>query len=444
MFEIAAVTNRIQCLEPFEERLRKLRDAGLSAVILREKDLPDDAFLALARKAAAIFEGSGTRLVINGRTGAAEAAGIRDVQLSLAAFEKLCGEDPARPGSRSGSSFDPRFDSVGVSCHSLDDALKALRLGASYIILGNVFETGCKPGLPAKGLKLLEEVSRAVSIPVLAIGGIKKENVAAVKAAGAAGACVMGDFMTAVSPEELCAGLRDALRGNIPGNGGAPSGRAGTGFDKRRLALYGITDRRYFCGITMAEAVEKAISGGMTMLQLREKDLPADEFLKEALEIKKICERRGIPLIINDDLGVALKCGADGIHVGADDMSVSEIRMIAPPGFIIGATCKTVEQARKAEAEGADYMGVGAVFPSPTKQNAIRITPEELRAITSSVSIPAVAVGGVDIDNAELLRGSGISGCAVVSALFGAPDPEAAAAALRKKITEVVNVDRRY
>lgn len=405
MFEIIAVTNRIQCREPFAERLARLRNAGVSAVVLREKDLPDAEYLELARKAAGILEGSAARLIIHGHADIAKALNIKSVQLPL---------DGLAEASRETLGY---FSGIGASCHSLEDALRAERLGATYIVLGNIFETSCKPGLPGKGTGLLKEVCTAVSVPVYAIGGVKKENLAAVRAAGAAGACIMGDFMTASRPELLC-------------------------FDKRRLALYGITDRRYFETVPMAGAVEKAIRGGMTMLQLREKSLPEDELLREAVEIKKICGKYNVPLIINDDPEVALRCGADGVHVGAEDMSVAEIRKAAPQDFIIGATCKTVSQAKKAEAEGADYIGVGAVFPSPTKTDAIRVTPEQLFEIASAVDIPAVAVGGIDADNIDGLKGTGISGVAVISALFGAPDVEAAAALLREKSAEITCAGR--
>ena len=169
------------------------------------------------------------------------------------------------------------------------------------------------------------------------------------------------------------------------------------------------------------------------MLQLREKNISEDDYIKKALLVKKICRKFKVPLIINDNPIVALKSGADGVHVGTDDASVEEIRKLAGSNFIIGATAKTVEQAQSAEAAGADYLGVGAVFPSPTKKNALRITKEKLAEICSSTSLPAAAIGGITLDNMSELYGGGMCGFAVVSAIFSAPDPRKAAEELKQK-----------
>ncbi len=201
--------------------------------------------------------------------------------------------------------------------------------------------------------------------------------------------------------------------------------------DKKNLLLYAVTDRNCLRGIGLEEAVEQAIVGGVGVVQLREKCIGKDELFNEAKNLLKICHKHNVPLIINDDYEVALKCGADGVHVGIEDAPVSEIRHIAGDDFIIGATAKTVEQAKYAERSGADYLGVGAVFPSPTKTNAIRITPEELKAICNSVNIPAVAIGGISAANVNEIKGCGHSGIAVVSAVFGADDIKNAANELR-------------
>ena len=202
-------------------------------------------------------------------------------------------------------------------------------------------------------------------------------------------------------------------------------------FDREMLRLYAVTDRAWVGRQTLSEQIEDALRGGVTLVQLREKNLAKEEFVVEAKAVLALCRQYGVPLIINDRLDVALESGADGVHVGIEDAPVSEIRRQAGPDFIIGATAKTVAQARAAQSAGADYLGVGAVFPSPTKRNAIRITAEALREICSSVSIPAVAIGGITLENASSLRGCGADGIAVVSALFGAPDIARAAAALR-------------
>lgn len=209
-------------------------------------------------------------------------------------------------------------------------------------------------------------------------------------------------------------------------------------FRKDMLLLYAVTDRAWVGRQTLLEQIEDALKGGVTMVQLREKQLDDSSFIREAVEVKALCHEYGVPLIINDNVEVARKSEADGVHVGIEDTPVAEIRRSVPADFIIGATCKTVEQALKAEAAGADYMGVGAVFPSPTKTHAIRITSERLREICAAVSIPAVAIGGINRDNILEIRGSRASGVAVVSAIFGAKDIEKAAAELRDQARIVV------
>lgn len=209
-------------------------------------------------------------------------------------------------------------------------------------------------------------------------------------------------------------------------------------FSGDQLLLYAVTDRAWVGRQTLCQQIEAALEGGATLVQLREKDLDADAFLREAVEVRALCHRHGVPLIVNDNVDVALRSGADGVHVGIEDAPVAEIRRRAGADFIIGATAKTVEQARRAQQAGADYLGVGAVFPSPTKRNAIRITSAQLREICVSVSIPAVAIGGISLENARELRGCGARGIAVVSAIFAAQDVKAAAQALRRAAIEVV------
>ncbi len=202
-------------------------------------------------------------------------------------------------------------------------------------------------------------------------------------------------------------------------------------FQREMLLLYAITDRAWVGRQTLYEQIEEALQGGATIVQLREKDMDAADFTAEAVEVKALCRRYRVPLIINDNVDVALQSGADGVHVGIEDTPVAQLRQMVPKDFIIGATAKTVEQARAAERAGADYLGVGAVFPSPTKKNAIRITREQLKEICGSVSIPAVAIGGISMENAAALQGGGMAGIAVVSAIFAAPDIRQAAADLR-------------
>ena len=207
---------------------------------------------------------------------------------------------------------------------------------------------------------------------------------------------------------------------------------------KDDLLLYAITDSSSLDKKVFFEKIEEALQGGVTILQLREKELDEDSFTDEAIEVKAICRKYGVPLIINDNVNVALKSGADGVHVGIEDMPIDEIRRKTPDSFIIGATCKTVEQAQSAERLGADYMGVGAVFPSPTKKNAVRITREQLKEICSSVSIPAVAIGGITLENVGELQDGGMSGIAVVSAVFSADDIQKAASLLKEKAKSLI------
>lgn len=210
--------------------------------------------------------------------------------------------------------------------------------------------------------------------------------------------------------------------------------------DKRTMLLYAVTDRAWVGGGTLAGQVETALQNGVTCLQLREKELDEAAFLREAVELRALCTRYGVPLIINDNVKIALACGADGIHVGQNDLPVSEVRRLVGDGKIIGASAHTVAEAQRAEAEGADYLGVGAVFGSATKKDAGKLAPETLRAICRAVNIPVVAIGGVSAENALQLAGSGVDGIAVVSALFAAPDIAAAAVRLRRLAEQIAEM----
>lgn len=191
-------------------------------------------------------------------------------------------------------------------------------------------------------------------------------------------------------------------------------------FNPKMLKIYAITDRECLKGRDIFEQVEQAILGGATMIQLREKNADSREIVETARKMTKLCHRYFVPLIVNDDYKIALESGADGVHVGADDGDPAEIRRLAGKSFIIGVTAKTMEQAKKAQSDGADYIGTGAVFPSSTKTDAVRITPDKLREICSAVDIPAVAIGGITAENVWQLRGCGNRGIAVVSGIFGA------------------------
>ena len=202
-------------------------------------------------------------------------------------------------------------------------------------------------------------------------------------------------------------------------------------FDKHSLRLYAVTDRAWVGRQTLCQQVEAALQGGVTCVQLREKHLDRDAFLAEARQICALCRRYGVPFIVNDDLDVALACGADGIHVGQDDMPAAEVRRRAGRRLIVGVSAHTPEEARLAETAGADYLGAGAVFGSATKTDASLLTPAGLQAVCAAVHIPVVAIGGVNAGNILQLQGSGAAGAAVVSAIFGAPDITAACRDLR-------------
>lgn len=206
-------------------------------------------------------------------------------------------------------------------------------------------------------------------------------------------------------------------------------------FCREHLTLYAVTDRACLGARPLADAVEVAIRGGVTMVQLREKSLEVTDrrlFLSEAEELARICRKYGVPFIVNDDVEVALESRADGVHLGQDDTDAREARRILGNDAVIGVTARSVDEAVAAETAGADYIGVGAVFGTATKMNTRHIGVEGLRAITSAVHTPAVAIGGVNISNIDKLKDSGASGVAVVSAIFGAPDIESACRELRR------------
>lgn len=209
-------------------------------------------------------------------------------------------------------------------------------------------------------------------------------------------------------------------------------------FHKEMLLLYAVTDQAWVGKKSLYQQIEEAICGGVTMVQLREKNMTEESFIEEAMQIRELCHAHQIPLIINDHVDIALKSGADGVHVGIEDAPVEEIRRKVGKDFIIGATAKNVEQAIAAQQAGADYLGVGAVFPSSTKKNAIRITKEQLKEITSSVSIPTVAIGGITLENMKQLSGGGMDGIAVVSAIFGAEDIRNTTEKLKRKIIDMI------
>ena len=211
-------------------------------------------------------------------------------------------------------------------------------------------------------------------------------------------------------------------------------------FMKSYLKLYAVADRTWLKGQTLAFQIEEALKGGVTIVQLREKGLSTKAFVQEALAIKAITTRYNVPLIINDNVEVALLSDADGVHLGLDDMSVSKARTLLGPDKIIGASARTIERALEAESEGATYLGVGAIFGTTTKQDAKTITLDLLHSICLATAIPVVAIGGINEANLLQLKGLGISGVAVISSLFAKTDIYVAAQALSKLSQEVIQI----
>lgn len=200
---------------------------------------------------------------------------------------------------------------------------------------------------------------------------------------------------------------------------------------KKAMLLYAVTDRAWTGRQTLMEQVACALEGGATCVQLREKELDDGTFLEEAREMKKLCARYQVPFIINDNVEVALACGADGIHVGQSDMAARDVRALIGPDVILGVSAQTVDQALAAERAGADYLGVGAVFATTTKLDADAVSHGTLAAICSAVSIPVTAIGGITRDNLPELKGTGVDGVALVSAIFAAADIKGECQALR-------------
>ena len=196
---------------------------------------------------------------------------------------------------------------------------------------------------------------------------------------------------------------------------------------KEDVLLYAITDRHWLNGETLYQQVEKALKGGVTFLQLREKNLDEEHFMEEARLMKELCRKYKVPFIINDNVEIAQAIDADGVHVGQSDMEAGDVRARLGADKIIGVSAKTVEQALLAEKHGADYLGVGAVFSTSTKADATEVSHETLKAICEAVKIPLVAIGGITKENVKELAGCGADGIAVISAIFAQPDIEEAA-----------------
>lgn len=207
---------------------------------------------------------------------------------------------------------------------------------------------------------------------------------------------------------------------------------------KEDLLVYAVTDRYWLGDETLYSQVEKALKGGATYIQLREKTLDDATFLQEAIEIQALCKSYNVPFVVNDNVDIAIQMNADGVHVGQSDMEALDVRAKLGKDKIIGVSAQTVEQALLAQAHGADYLGVGAVFPTGSKDDADDVSHETLKEICDAVDIPVVAIGGITINNVQELKGTGIAGVAVISAIFGQKDITEATKNLKSATIDIV------
>lgn len=415
MCEVICVTAS-KLADDFISQIELIARSEVKMIILREKQLSEEEYFSLAQEVNKICLKYGKNLVIHNFIDVAKRLGIRQIHLPFSVFT-------------SAENLHKDFELVGTSVHSVADAVLAQKLGADYITAGHIFATDCKRGLEPRGTRFLEEVCKSVKIPVYAIGGINEntaEKLKEVKSSSFSGACVMSSFMRTDNPEKLVCEIRGKMTEKKV-------------FDKKQLALYAVTDRHWLNGRTLSEAVEEAVSGGVTMIQLREKGKSFEEFCEEAQKILAVCRKYCVPLIINDSTEVALKVGADGVHLGQGDMSPVQARKILGCNRIIGVTARSVEQAVQAEKDGADYIGSGAVFGTTTKGDAVKMSLETLDSICSAVKIPVCAIGGINNDNIMQLQGCKISGAAVVSGIFAAENIKENAREMREKICRIIS-----
>lgn len=204
------------------------------------------------------------------------------------------------------------------------------------------------------------------------------------------------------------------------------------------MRLYAVTDRAWVGRQTLYQQVESALKGGVTCVQLREKELDEEAFLKEAFELHDLCKKYNVPFFINDNVDIAIRCHAEGIHVGQDDMAAAQVRQRVGDGVMIGVSAHTVQEALDAVAHGADYLGVGAVFATHTKTDVSEMPRQTLLDICNAVDVPVVAIGGIHKENILQLKGTGVDGVALVSAIFAAKDIEAECRELRALSEQII------
>lgn len=413
MFKVICVSARKHSRDFFNS-VEMIARSDVDSIILREKDLSEDEYFLLAAKVKKICDKYGKKLIIHNFIDVAKKLGIKNIQLPFSKFISL-------------NNLHDDFESIGTSVHSVGDAVRAEKAGADYIIAGHIFATDCKKGLAPRGIEFLKDVCNSVKIPVFAIGGIDNNSVAEIRNVNCdnfSGVCVMSALMKSNNPQELVQNIKEVFSMKS---------------EKSKYLLYAVTDRHWLNGRTLEEDVELVLKGGATLVQLREKNLNFEDFCREAEKIHLICQKYKVPLIINDNVEVAQAVNAEGVHLGQGDMSIAKAREILGNGKIIGATARTKEQAVKAEMDGADYVGSGAVFGTSTKSDAVKMSFETLNEICKSVQIPVTAIGGITKENVAELKGTGISGVAVVSGIFAEKDIFNSTIELKKKIEEIVN-----
>ena len=394
-----------------KERIETLCRLGIRRIVLREKGMPLPDYERIAREFVSICRKNCVISVISHHKELALELKSDELQLSIDELR----QDPG---------IIEKVRRVCVSVHSVDEAKEAESLGASSVTAGHVFATDCKKGVPERGLDFLKEVIDSVSIPVHAIGGIDLDVIDDVYRTGASGVCLMSTMMNS-SEEHISDIVGRCFDINRPV------------FKKEYLALYAVTDSRWLKeGERIASKVEQAILGRATIIQLREKDADRQSFVDDGRMCLKVCRSYGIPLIINDDISVAKEIGADGVHLGQDDLPAKEVRRSF--NGIIGVSAHNEKEAAKAHEDGADYIGCGAVFSTTTKSDTNSLGVDGLKRISATSKLPMVAIGGIDENNAHQLKGTGISGIAVVSAIFSKDDVEEAAKHLARIVSEII------
>lgn len=415
MFDVISVTSRKHSAD-FLKTIEAIAKSEVKSIILREKDLNESEYFLLADKVNKICKKYNKTLVIHNFVNAAKRLSIRQIHLPYSVFADY-------------DNLHKDFDVVGTSVHSVKDAVFAQSHGADYITAGHIFATDCKKGLAPRGTEFLKEICDSVEIPVYAIGGIDAGSVkllSDVRCKNFCGVCIMSGMMKSNNPEMLVKNIKKNYLTAMK-------------TDRNKFLLYAVTDRHWLNGRELKEDVEKALKGGVTLVQLREKEMNFDEFCKEAKIIHELCKRYNVPLIINDNVEVAKAVNAEGVHLGQGDMSPAEARKILGGEKIIGVTARTVSQALKAEKDGADYVGSGAIFGTSTKSDAVKMSLDTLDSICNSVNIPVTAIGGITKENITELSGTSIFGVAVVSGIFAENDIENSARELKIKIEGIVN-----